>query len=83
MKAALGLLEKLTPHPDSVGPADIAPLREAGVREEEIARVIYICMTFSVINRLADTMEFGVPTPEQLAARAKVSVDKLRAEGRV
>lgn len=52
----LGFLEKMTLNPQDLGPADVAPLREAGLSGEEIADAIHICAIFNLINRLADAM---------------------------
>ena len=52
----LGFLEKMTLNPQDLGPADVAPLREAGLSDEEIADAIHICAIFNLINRLADAM---------------------------
>lgn len=52
----LGFLEKMTLNPQDLGPADVAPLREAGLSDEEITDAIHICAIFNLINRLADAM---------------------------
>ena len=65
VRATLGLLEKLTLSPDEVSPADIAPLRASGLSDEAIAQAIYICALFNVINRLADSFDFEMPTPKE------------------
>lgn len=62
VRATLGLLEKLTLSPGEVGPADIEPVRAAGVSDEAIAQAIYICSLFCIINRLADAFDFKMPT---------------------
>lgn len=54
----LGFLEKLTLHPEAVGPADMVPLREAGLTDEEIADAIHVCAAFNVINRASDALGF-------------------------
>lgn len=52
----LGFLEKMTLNPQDLGPADVAPLREAGLSDEEIADAIHISAAFNLINRLADAL---------------------------
>ena len=52
-------------------PADIEPMRKAGVSDDGIAKAIEICTTFCTINRLADTFGFRIQTPQQLANEAK------------
>lgn len=51
LRATLGFLEKLTLTPAEVRPADIAPLRRAGVTDEAIEDAIQVCALFSVYNR--------------------------------
>lgn len=52
----LGFLEKMSLNPQDLGPADVVPLREAGLSDEEIADAIHVCTAFNFINRLADTL---------------------------
>lgn len=56
LRVTLGFLEKMTLAPQDLGPADVAPLREAGLSDEEIADAIHVCAIFNLINRLADAM---------------------------
>ncbi|HMC19446.1 MAG TPA: hypothetical protein VKH16_09455 [Gemmatimonadales bacterium] len=71
LRATLGFLEKLTLTPAEVRPADIAPLRRAGVTHEAIEDAIQVCALFSVYNRLADALGFYVPTGDGHAALAR------------
>jgi alkylhydroperoxidase family enzyme len=52
----LGFLEKMTLSPRDLGPGDVAPLRAAGLTDQEIADAIHICGAFNLINRLADSL---------------------------
>jgi uncharacterized peroxidase-related enzyme len=61
LRAMLGFLEKLTLRPAEVGPEDIAPLRAAGLSDEEIEDAIHVCANFNVINRIADSLGFDLP----------------------
>jgi uncharacterized peroxidase-related enzyme len=56
LRVMLGFLEKMTLKPRELGPADVAPLREAGLSDEEIADAIHVCAAFNLINRLADAL---------------------------
>ena len=56
VRAMLGFLEKMTLDPQHLGPADVAPLRAAGITDEEIADAMHICTAFNLINRLADSL---------------------------
>ncbi len=60
VRTVLGFLEKLTLTPGTVGPADVAPMRQAGVTDQEIEDAIAICFLFNVITRLADAFDFEV-----------------------
>ena len=64
LRAALGFIEALTLAPVEVGPEMIEPLRAQGLTDRDIEDVSVICALFNVIVRLADTLEFDVPTPE-------------------
>ena len=61
----LTFLDKLTLHPDDVTPADMAPLRAAGLSDEAIADAIHVCAMFNIYDRLADAMDWEVsPNPQ-------------------
>ncbi|MEM9461199.1 MAG: hypothetical protein AAGF11_43955 [Myxococcota bacterium] len=68
LRTALTFLAKLTLDPWSVEPADIEPMREAGLSDEAIEEVIGVCLCFCVIDRIADAFDFEVSGPRQLAA---------------
>jgi alkylhydroperoxidase family enzyme len=67
----LAFLEKLTLRPDEVGPADVEPVRAAGVSDEALRNAITVCALFSMIVRLADSLGWDVPPFEAFAARAE------------
>lgn len=56
LRVTLGFLEKMTLHPQDLGPADVVPLRKAGLSDEEIADAIHVAGAFNLINRLADAL---------------------------
>lgn len=62
LKAMLGYLEKLTISPDDIGPEDVRPLRAAGLEDEAIVEAIHVCVVFSLIGRLADALDFKMPS---------------------
>jgi uncharacterized peroxidase-related enzyme len=62
LKAMLGYLEKLTTSPDELGPEDVLPLRAAGIEDEAIVEAIHVCVVFSLIARLADALDFKMPS---------------------
>src|SRR5712672_3004696 len=48
LRAMLGFLEKLTLEPAEVGPADVVPLRAAGLSDAAIEDAIHACVLFNV-----------------------------------
>ena len=71
MRATLGFIEKLTLHPEWLGPADADAVRAAGVRDEAIVDAIHVAALFNMIVRMADSLAFEVPTYESFLARAE------------
>lgn len=55
-RVMVGFLEKMTLEPRELGPADVDPLRAAGLSDEEIADAIHVCGAFNLINRLSDAL---------------------------
>jgi len=56
--------------PGNVSPDDITLLRAAGVSDQAIEDALYICAYFNIIDRLADSFGFYVPSAEAFAQRA-------------
>ena len=71
LRATLGFLEKLTLTPADVRPADLAPLRAAGVSDEAIEDAIHACVLFNVYDRLADSFRFHLPGADGYAASGR------------
>jgi uncharacterized peroxidase-related enzyme len=71
LRAILAFLEKLTLRPAEVGPADMEPLRAAGLTREEIEDAIHVCALFNLINRVADSLGFELQTAEGYAGSAR------------
>jgi uncharacterized peroxidase-related enzyme len=66
----LAFLEKLTLTPQEVGPADVAPLRAAGLSDEAIADAVHVCANFNLINRVADALGFELAGPASVSRYA-------------
>ena len=66
----LDLLQKVTLRPAEVAPADVDAARSAGVSEAAIEDALSVCAYFNLIDRLADSLGFDLPTREQHAAYA-------------
>lgn len=71
MRATLGFLEKLTLRPGDVTPDDVSPLRDASVSDEAITDAVAVCALFNIIDRIADALDFDVPSPKDFKASAK------------
>ena len=61
------MLEKITLAPSTIEPADITPLRVAGVSEQAIEDALIVCALFNIIDRLADSFEVELPSEEGFA----------------
>jgi hypothetical protein len=71
LRATLGFIEKLTVSPEQVTPDDAAALRAEGVSGRAIIDVVYVCVGFNIINRIADALGFRVPSPRAFSGGAK------------
>ena len=76
LRAMLGFLDKLTLRPAEVGSADVAPLRAAGLSDEEIEDAIHVCALFNVINRAADTLGFELSDENGYQTGARMLLGK-------
>ncbi len=76
LRAALGFVEALTLRPDEIGPETMKPLREAGLSDRDIEDVAVVCSLFSVIVRIADTLEFDIPPEEHLEKMAGIMLKR-------
>jgi len=70
LRAMLGFLEKLTLAPGNIGQEDLIPLWAAGVSDAAIEDAVYVCVFFNIIDRIADSLDFTVLSPEEFARRA-------------
>lgn len=58
----MGLVEKMVREPGGLGPTDIQALRDVGVSDAAIRDAAYVCAMFSTIVRIADTLDWDVPS---------------------
>lgn len=72
VSATLGLLEKLTLTPNEVRPPDVRAVLDAGVSPEAIRDAIEVCALFNTINRVADGLDFALPTTADRAFNTRV-----------
>ena len=64
LKAALGLVRKLTLSPEEVGPDDLRATLVAGVSEDAAIDAMYVCFAFNLIDRVADALGFDLMDEE-------------------
>ena len=73
LRATLGLLEKMTLAPDSLGAEDIRPVLALGVSKDALHDAFHVAYLFNIYDRLADTMGWHVPDEDsgyyQVAAK--------------
>ncbi|HEV8597272.1 MAG TPA: hypothetical protein VGR23_06080, partial [Candidatus Dormibacteraeota bacterium] len=63
--------EKLTLTPADVRPADMVPLRAAGLSDAAIEDAIHACVLFNVYDRMADALKFHLPGPAGYTASGR------------
>jgi|SRR5579859_609712 len=73
LRAMLGLLEQVTLHPGALGPADMAPLRAAGLGDQAIEEALYVAFVINVMDRLADAFDFDLPAAAELRRYARLA----------
>jgi alkylhydroperoxidase family enzyme len=61
LRATLGLLEKFTLSPETLGPDDIRPVLALGVTRDAIRDAFYVAFLFNTYDRLADTLGWELP----------------------
>lgn len=76
VRAMLAYLEKMSLEPERLGPEDVVPLREAGLSESAIEDAIYVCAAFHIIIRIADALEFHVPSEDDLDRAADQMLER-------
>jgi alkylhydroperoxidase family enzyme len=72
LKAALGLVRKLTLAPEKVGADDLQAVLDAGVSEDGVIDAMYVCFAFNLIDRVADALGFDLTDEEGYRRGAQV-----------
>jgi alkylhydroperoxidase family enzyme len=70
VRAMLVFLEKLAVVPDEVSAEDVRQLREAGISRQAIDEAVQVCVLFSIIVRMADALDFEIPSADGFSASA-------------
>lgn len=65
LRAVFAFLEKLTMSPAELGPSDIERMRSTGVSDQGIVEAAYVCFIYSVLDRLADALDFRLGSLEE------------------
>ena len=60
LRAALGLVRKLTLAPEEVGAGDLRAILSAGVSADAVRDAIYVCFAFNLIDRVSDALGFDL-----------------------
>ncbi|MCB9560583.1 MAG: hypothetical protein H6709_14240 [Kofleriaceae bacterium] len=72
VRAALGFIETLVTDPDRLGAPDVAAAAAAGVDRAALEQAVWVCVTFTMITRLADAFGWAIPSAEDFAASARM-----------
>jgi uncharacterized peroxidase-related enzyme len=75
LRATLGFLETLTLRPGDLTRADADAVLSAGVSEEALVDAIHVAALFNMIDRLADSLGWSVPSENEFLARAEPMLD--------
>jgi alkylhydroperoxidase family enzyme len=73
LRAALQLLEALTLRPTEVNAQLMRELNTAGLSDTAIREATYVCFLFNVLDRLADALDFTLPTEDEAKTIGKLS----------
>jgi alkylhydroperoxidase family enzyme len=61
LRGVLGLLERFTLAPESLGPADVRAVLDQGVTRDAVRDAFYVAFLFNTYDRLADTLGWELP----------------------
>jgi alkylhydroperoxidase family enzyme len=65
LRSTLTYLEILTLRPTEVTVRTMRELKAAGVSDRAIREATYVCFLFNVLDRLADALDFTMPSEEE------------------
>ena len=75
LRATLGFLEKLTLRPHELERGDAIAVLSTGVTEEALVDAIHVAALFNMIDRLADSLGWDVPSAEAFFGRAQAMLE--------
>lgn len=73
LRATLKYLEMLTLRPSEVNGGTMRELKAAGLNDRAIREATYVCFLFSVLDRLADALDFAMPTEDQARTIGRIT----------
>jgi alkylhydroperoxidase family enzyme len=71
LRATLDFLKKVTLAPAQVSAADVQRLRALGLSRAAINEALHVCFLFNIMDRLADSMGWHVPSQAGFEASAR------------
>ena len=72
LRAALGLVRKLTLAPEEIGAGDLQTILDAGASEDAVRDVVYVCFAFNLIDRVSDALGFDLMDEQGYRQGARV-----------
>lgn len=72
LRAALRFLEAMTLRPTEVTPQMMRELKTAGLNDRAIREAAYVGFLFNTLDRLADSLDFTLPSEEEARAMSGV-----------
>jgi alkylhydroperoxidase family enzyme len=75
LRAALAFIEVLTLRPGELTESDADVACAAGVSREALRDAATVCALFNMITRLADALDWDVPSSDRLTARAAAMLE--------
>ena len=71
-KALFSLLKKLSLNPESVTAEDTQQPETLGMSHQAVQDAVHVCILFNIIVRIADALDFAIPTEETFAKMGKM-----------
>ena len=72
LRATLTFLRKMTLDPDALTADDASAVRAAGVTDDALRDAIHVAFMFNIINRVADALNFAIPSDAGFASSAQM-----------
>ena len=76
LRSLLGFIRKLTLTPEKVSSEDVHPLLDKGLSRSAVRDAVYVCYIFCTMTRLADTLDWDIPSAEAFAAAGRAMLKR-------